>query len=188
MSIFNSDELCDIGSGAGKEITSLSETENETKSKTKSKFNYFTTSSDDDEDDCDCLICGDKFIRDDKDKMNDYIKLKCGHEFHYTCINNYFKVINTKNSYNVLSTNLKRECPMCRLSSPLIQIKMNFDYVKGIHRAPRKINNNKKSDGIAISSVSCQCKGICKTGKQCKKKGLDKYHGFCHIHMDQYKE
>lgn len=188
MSFFSDeDEVSNTGGGAGKAMTPTAKSE----TKFKSKYDFESSSCDEDEDGCDCLICGDKFIRNDKDKMNNYIKLKCGHEFHYTCINDYFKVLNCKKTYKEMGTNLKRECPMCRVSSPLIQVKMNVDYIKGIHRAPRKSNTTSDksiSSKIILSTEPTQCKGICKTGKQCKKKGNDKYHGYCHIHKDQYIE
>ena len=184
MAFFTENEVSNTGGGAGKAMTPTTKSE----TKFKSKYDFESSSCDEDDDGCDCPICGDKFIRNDKDKMNNYIKLKCGHEFHYTCINDCFKVLNSKKPYNEMGTNLKRECPMCRVSSPLIQIKMNVDYIKGIHRAPRKSNttNDKSiSSKIILSTEPTQCKGICKTGKQCKKKGNDKYNGYCHLHESQ---
>jgi len=65
-----------------------------------------------------------------KDDLNesaiDYIKISCGHEYHYDCILDAFE-FNKKRGTNVL------ECPYCRLAVKPIPIKDNYDYCNTIH-------------------------------------------------------
>ena len=193
MSLFTEDDLSTTGGGAGKatslesEIESESEVKCEVKPKKSSKYD-FDEESDTDETDCDCLICGDPYIE-NKDKNNDYIELKpCGHKFHYMCIFDYFKVILSKPNTD-MATNVKRECPMCRTSAGLIPVKMEMYYIKGIHRAPRKLTKYitpATPSDIIMSQDPLQCKGMCKTGLQCKKKGKEENQGYCHLHKGQF--
>ena len=55
-----------------------------------------------------------------------YIKISCGHEFHYDCIYDAFE-FNKKRGNNIL------ECPYCRNSVKPLPEKEGFDYCPTIH-------------------------------------------------------
>ena len=130
------------------------------------------------DEDCDeeqsCGICGDVY----DSKGENYIKLKCGHEYCYTCISEYFKMLDLKSKeykYSSTSTNLKRECPYCRAPAALLPLKMGVKYIKGVHRAPIKKKYTDRK----------QCIAICKSGHQCKKYAKEGNNGYCSLHNEE---
>ena len=122
--------------------------------------------------DCECRICGDDLSSEPK------MKLKCGHEYCYTCISEYFKMLDLKSKeykYSSTSTNLKRECPYCRAPAALLPLKMGVKYIKGVHRAPIKKKYTDRK----------QCIAICKSGHQCKKYAKEGNNGYCVLHNEE---
>ena len=117
-----------------------------------------------------CGICTEEFNRDEED----YLKLDCGHEYHYTCISDCFSSIVTMKV--VTSTNNKRECPYCRKISKLLPIKMGVHPIKSVHQYVPKAPSNYLTDS--------RCLAICKTGKKCKNKGKSEHSGYCGIHKN----
>ena len=148
------------------------------------------------EDTQECLICYDKL--DDTS-----IKIKCGHEFHYDCIVNAYKMY----------TNTLRECPYCRMDGGYLQLQDNQVPLKNIHREynkfkKKKITNkikklnksksnnqtesnkqsksNKQNKSIKTQEI---CKSLLKSGKnkgqQCKHFALLNNDGYCGIHKKQ---
>ena len=130
--------------------------------------NYLVEEEEEEDSENCCGICTEKINRDGED----YIKLDCGHEFCYSCINDSFCYIATMNK--VSSTNNKRECPYCRNINSLIPLKMGYTPVKGVHKMVIKSTNN----DIPFQ----RCLATCKTGKKCKNRGKSEYGGYCGIH------
>ena len=69
-----------------------------------------------------CPCCKDDL----DEKTDDYIKISCGHEYHYECILDAFE-FNKKRGSNVL------ECPYCRAKVKALPIKDGYDYCNTIH-------------------------------------------------------
>ena len=118
------------------------------------------------DDDCTCGICTEEFERDGED----YIKLDCGHEYHYSCISDCFSTIASIKGLS--STNNKRECPYCRKINSLLPIKMDITPISGVHRIVKTDQKSSKK----------RCLATCKNGKKCKNNGKSEYSGYCGIH------
>ena len=148
------------------------------------------------ENDIECPICYDKIeLRNYNDEINDlsYIKLDCGHVFHYKCIFDTFKtnLINKKNT---------RRCPFCRVLTSYIPLKKYIFPMKNIHKEYDIIKDFLyKGDYKYIYKLSKKydflnkekCHAIVTTGinkgtqcKKTKKDGLD----FCFIHHKKFSE
>lgn len=69
-----------------------------------------------------CPCCKDDLC----ENGSDYIKISCGHEYHYDCILDAFEY-NKKRSTNVL------ECPYCRAKVNPLPHKEGYDYCSSIH-------------------------------------------------------
>lgn len=136
--------------------------------------NNITLEDDISDDDCEntCGICSEEYNKDSED----YIKLDCGHEYHYTCLSNYFVSIINTNKGNIASTNNGRECPYCRQINTLLPIKMDIAPFKGVHKI---VSTKKPSTNIN------RCLAICKSGKKCKNRGKAEYNGYCGLHKNK---
>ncbi len=81
-----------------------------------------------------CLICGDcinnecNYIDDPIMNMS-YIKLKCGHSFHYSCIYISYKYTNNK------------KCPYCREDGGDLVIQKNIKLCKAIIKSGKNKGN-----------------------------------------------
>ena len=117
-----------------------------------------------------CGICTEEFNRDEED----YIKLDCVHEYHYSCINEYFSTISSLKGLS--STNNRRECPYCRKISSLLPIKMGITPISGVHRIIKTVSKS--------SSSRKRCLATCKNGKKCKNYGKSEYSGYCGTHKN----
>ena len=127
-----------------------------------------------------CNVCLDSI-----DESNT-VTLKCGHKYHYDCILNTYKMFSSK----------KRECPYCRNSSGLLELKKGYKFIPNIHKevSNTKCNNDfeqkveqKFEQNLKIATKK-KCSAILANGinkgKKCKNTGKNKINGiyYCGIH------
>jgi len=163
--------------------------ENTTSSESIINLIYNGVENEDSEDTKECLICYDKLDE-------SCIKIKCGHEFHYDCIVDAYKMY----------TNTLRECPYCRMDGGYIKLLDNQIPLKNIHKeytlkkqkliiTKTKQNKTTKLNNKNQSSKSLKTEEICKSllksgknkGQQCKHFALFNNMGYCGIHKKQEK-
>jgi hypothetical protein len=113
-----------------------------------------------------CMVC--------HDNLNNEVKLKCGHKFHYDCIFSTYK-----------SNNNKRDCPYCRRDGGFLKLKDGMIPFLNIHKEFKDyINGTFNLD--SINYVEGKCKKILKTGKNQGTQCRNKYkpnESFCGKHL-----
>lgn len=85
--------------------------------------------------------------------------LKCSHEFHYSCIKDWYKV-----TLSHRPNTIPRECPYCRKPGGYLPLREGDIYDKSIHTYVQ----------------SHRCKANTKMGQQCKH--TTREGEYCHIH------
>lgn len=131
------------------------------------------------------LICS--CCKDELSVVEDlYIKLSCGHEYHYDCIYSAF-IANKKRSNNIL------ECPYCRKKVKPLPEKAGFNYDSSIHAG---ININGLSNKVQYKWMTQHMGSdyclYCKDGKYCNYQGvgygLSKKYCFQHHNVEHFGE
>ena len=107
-----------------------------------------------------CGICHDNHIN--------KIKLKCNHIYCFSCIKDWYIVLEKeKHLYNYKS----RECPYCNKQGDFLQLDINEIPIKNIHSEYISSKHNNRN----------KCNGLTKLGNQCNN--FEQINGFCYLHM-----
>ena len=109
--------------------------------------------------------------------VDNKVKLKCNHEYHYECILLWYKKTITNNYTQSITK--PRECPYCRKTGGYLPINYDKKYIKFIHSP--KYSKMSDEELKKLLQPRKQCKSLTSKKVQCKKNALyDKE--YCHIH------
>ncbi len=122
------------------------------------------------------LICS--CCKDELSLVEDlYIKLSCGHEYHYDCIYSAFVANKKRSNNNIL------ECPYCRKKVKPLPEKAGFNYDSSIHAGIINYTDKLKYKWSNQHMGYDYCV-YCKDGKYCNYKGVGFGMGkkYCYNH------